>query len=117
MPQNFIGKRRSFIVNGRLYTRVDSTGRLPIPKIFILPSDWKIHKGYYLGGKRIYFEPDDKYPFKEITMKFNIPSQIRKLLNVQQDDVFEITRGRNGLIAEKIDDIESIFKNTEEKTE
>lgn len=117
MAKNYVGKRRSFIVNGNLYTRVDSTGRLPIPKIFILPNEWKIHKGYYMGDNKIYFEPDDKYPFKEITMKFNIPSQIRQLLDVKQDDIFEITHSGRGFIAEKIDDIDGIFKNAEEKDE
>ncbi len=117
MEQNYVGKRRSFIIGRKLYTRVDSTGRLTIPKIFILPNEWKIHKGYYMGDNKIYFEPDDKYPCKETTMKFNIPSQIRQLLNVRQDDIFEITHSGRGIIAEKIDNIDGIFKNVEEKAE
>lgn len=115
MSENYIGKRKSFIFREKFYTRVDSTGRLSIPKIFILPNEWKIHKGYYIGENKIYFKPDDRYPFKGGTMKFNIPSQIRQLLNVKQDDIFKITCNGKGFIAEKIEDVESIFKNTEEK--
>ena len=115
MAQNYMSKRKSFVFKEKFYTRVDSSGRLSIPKIFILPENWKTHKGYYMGENKIYFEPDDKNPFKGGTMKFNIPSQICQLLNVKQDDIFKITYNGKGFIAEKTDE-ESIFTNTEEET-
>lgn len=52
--------KKSFVYNRKWYVSVDSTGtRIIIPKIFLLPSEWKSYKGYYMGGNKIYYEAYD----------------------------------------------------------
>lgn len=110
-----MSKRRNFVFNNKFYTKIDSTGRLHIPKVFISPDNWNVYRGYYMGENKIYFKPDNNSFFKNNAMRFTVPYTIRKMLDVKPNDIFEIICDGAGFIVIKIDD-KSIFTNTEEET-
>lgn len=95
-------------INQKVYVFIDSQWRFLIPRFFSFPNDNKIYKLRCIGKDCIQATFDRDSNAKNKNGRMYISVAMRKLMNLQISDAFEITHCENGYILKKVnkEDIE-----------
>lgn len=94
--------------NHKLYVFIDKYWRFNIPRFFSFPNDRGIYKLHCIDKDCIQAVYDRDSKVQEKYGRIYISTAMRKLMNLQIFDAFEITRCENGYILKKVnkEDIE-----------
>lgn len=100
--------RRCFVANQKLYISIDKSWRIRIPKMFTYPDDCRIYNFHYIGDNKIYLTAVRDSSFVNPDKRLYVPEDIKRIMNLQIDDVFEVIHYENGYILERVnkEDIE-----------